>query len=272
VEVQAADRLSPARLAEVFNAGFSDYAVALQLDEAALREHVHSNDIDLAWSRVAICERPVALALIAHRGAEAWVGGMGTAPTHRRRGIGEQVLVEGLAAARSHGCQAAWLEVLADNERAIRLYEKLGFQPERMLTVWSRDPAPAVAGEPSRPVTATLARAWIAAHRADREPWQRADASLDRMQETGAELQAQAVERAGKTAAAVVYRGRPDAVTVLALAATDIEAAVAVLTPIASGRTLRLSNLPADSPLSPALEHLGAEPVVRQLEMRLTLS
>jgi hypothetical protein len=35
-------------LAELFTACFADYAVAMQMDERALREHVEANGIDLS--------------------------------------------------------------------------------------------------------------------------------------------------------------------------------------------------------------------------------
>jgi hypothetical protein len=115
------------------------------------------------------------------------------------------------------------------------------------------------------------AREWIAAHRVDREPWQRADASVDRMLQGGAVLRALSVVRDGETVAALIGRFSPDAVTVLQVAAADPDAATELLSKASAGRTLRLSNLPADSALAPVLQGLGARPEVTQLEMRLLL-
>jgi len=57
------------------------------------------------------------------------------------------------------------------------LYDALGFTMWRELEVWSLGtPLPPRRAE----IDAADARAWIAAHRPAREPWQRADASLDR--------------------------------------------------------------------------------------------
>ena len=80
VRVQPASTLDRSQLRELFNEGFSDYLVPMQLDEVAFRDHVDGNDIDLECSQVVIDDRPAAFALIARRGAAGWVGGMGTAP------------------------------------------------------------------------------------------------------------------------------------------------------------------------------------------------
>jgi GNAT superfamily N-acetyltransferase len=279
VEVRPAADFGAGALAELFNEGFSDYPVPLALDEAAFADHIRSTDIDLELSRVALADRPVALALIARRGSEAWVGGMGTAPAHRRKGFGERALLDGLQAARGGGCDAAWLEVIDSNRGAIALYEKLGFQRVRELVVWSLEadiapPAPAAPAYDEltvRAIEPPAARAWIDAHRSEREPWQRDDASLERMRTGGAELAAHAVARAGATVAVVISRPRPGAVTVLQAVAVGPEAAARALVTAAAGRALHLSNLPADSALAPVLERLGARPVLRQLEMRLAL-
>jgi ribosomal protein S18 acetylase RimI-like enzyme len=139
----AADELDPADLLELFNAGYSDYVVPLRFSEAVFQEHVVSHGIDLSCSRVLILGRPVAFALIARRGAEGWVGGMGTVPAERRRGLGERVLAAGIEAAAAAGCQALWLEVIDSNQPAIGLYEKLGFEIVRDVLVWSLAPTAA---------------------------------------------------------------------------------------------------------------------------------
>ncbi len=139
--------------------------------------------------------------------------------------------------------------------------------------MWSLDAlAPGASPDPETPSSDVAeAREWIAAHRVDREPWQRADASVDRMLQGGAVLEALSVVRDGETVAALIGRFRPGAVTVLQVAAADADAATEILTRAAAGRTLYLSNLPAESALAPVLENLGALPEVTQLEMRLLL-
>lgn len=99
MDIVSADALDLAALTALFNAGFSTYLVPLQLSAEAFREHVTVNDIDLSCSRVVVVEDgPVAFALAGRREDEAWIGGMGTSPAHRRRGLGSE------ATPRSSGC------------------------------------------------------------------------------------------------------------------------------------------------------------------------
>jgi hypothetical protein len=74
VRIEPARTLDLSPLRELFNEGFSDYLLPLQLDDGAFRDHVDGNHIDLDCSQVVIVDRPAALALIARRGASAWVG------------------------------------------------------------------------------------------------------------------------------------------------------------------------------------------------------
>jgi GNAT superfamily N-acetyltransferase len=271
VRLVSADALELPAIATLFNAAFSDYTVPLQLDEAALREHLDFNDVDLESSCIAMEESPVAFALIARRGAAAWVGGMGTAPGSRRRGLGERALVGGLEAATARNCRAAWLEVIAENEPAIRLYRRLGFEVVRDLIVWSL-PANGDSPPVSRQVDPQVAHAWIVANRESREPWQRSDESLARIG-AAAVPQGLVVERDGEVAAAMVFRQKADTVTALQIAALDdVSAADALLAAAGGERDLRLSNAPLDESPSRALRQLGARPVARQHEMHLRLS
>ncbi len=59
--------------------------------------------------------------------------GIGLAPSHRDQGLGARLINSVLAAARERGLARVNLHVRADNTRAIRLYERLGFQHEGCL-------------------------------------------------------------------------------------------------------------------------------------------
>ena len=65
----------------------------------------------------------------AHRGTL----GMGVVPEYRGRGIGKRLLHQTLKQAFANGFIRVELNVRADNLRAIRLYEKLGFVREGLL-------------------------------------------------------------------------------------------------------------------------------------------
>lgn len=66
----------------------------------------------------------------AHAIAHCGTLGMGVLPDYRGRGIGESLLRACLAKARTRGITRVELAARADNARAIRLYERLGFVRE----------------------------------------------------------------------------------------------------------------------------------------------
>ncbi len=269
--IVAAEQVAPAALAELFTRAYSDYFVPLRFDAAALADHVREFDIDLRCSRVVLVGEPAAFALIARRRDASWIGGMGTAPAHRRRGLGESALRAALEAAAAAGCRETWLEVIDANRAAEALYVKLGFEVVRDLIVWSL-----VGGGRSRdggrPAEIGEARSWIAAHRRTREPWQRADRTLANIERAGGRLRALMHERSDGEAAAVIYRDDSAPVAVLQVTALDDSSAADALLATAAGRELRLANVAEDEPPSRALATLGARIVVRQHEMRLQLT
>lgn len=59
--------------------------------------------------------------------------GIGLLPPYRDRGIGRRLLETALEAARGHGFERITLHVHANNERARKLYEKLGFRFEGVM-------------------------------------------------------------------------------------------------------------------------------------------
>lgn len=269
MNVVTAAQLGRGELLEVFNAGFSDYLVPLQLDEGTLRTHLRENDIALDRSPVAVDGKPSAFALLGVRGPDAWIGGMATTPAHRRTGLARRMLDAAIAAAAEAGCETVWLEVVDRNAAALALYRARGFTQVRDLAVWSL-PA-AEGGAEARELDEREAHAWIAAHRAEREPWQRADGTLDRLREAGAALRGAVLERSGEIAGALVCRDAT-AVSVLQLAAVDDEAADGLLGAAAKGRALHVTNAPVDGRVSRVLDRRGATVIARQHEMRLALS
>lgn len=63
----------------------------------------------------------------------AGVLGIGILPDYRNCGLGERLIHSILGAARARGLVRITLHVRADNTRAIRLYERLGFRHEGRL-------------------------------------------------------------------------------------------------------------------------------------------
>lgn len=90
------------------------------------------------------------------------VQSIAVAPSDRGAGLGTRLLAVLLAAAGSFGCQEVFLEVRTDNDRALRLYHRFGFealgirrayyQPgDHDALVMRRRQTPEEPAEPSRP-------------------------------------------------------------------------------------------------------------------------
>jgi putative acetyltransferase len=62
-----------------------------------------------------------------------YLGGVAIHPDFAGKGLGEQMILEILALAQKKGFQRVELSTATINERAIRLYEKTGFQKEGVL-------------------------------------------------------------------------------------------------------------------------------------------
>jgi ribosomal-protein-alanine N-acetyltransferase len=109
---------------------------------------VHAIDVlsfSMPWSERSywfeINENPVARAWVAEKDGrlaamlvlwlivdEAHVATIATHPDYRRQGIGEQILLATLTAARSEGARRAFLEVREGNHAAQAMYRKYGFE------------------------------------------------------------------------------------------------------------------------------------------------
>ena len=242
-----ADTLELEQLAAVFNAGYEGYFVPMHVDAAALAPMLALWDVDLSRSRVALRDgEPIGIVNLGVRGDDGWIGGLGVVPAERRHGVGRALMEDVLAGAPAR----VTLEVLEQNEPAIRLYEQLGFTRTRVLEIWSLTaelPAAEARSTEARP----LGQAGL--------PWQRADASLP-----------DGCERIEVDGAAALIRVNGPRVGVAQLEARDEEAAATLLTAARGrGEALHFMNVPEGDPASGALRRLGGSLDLRQFEYEL---
>jgi len=123
-------------LAELLNRGFEDYFIPIQFNTSMLLTMLHKDGIDLAESRILIVEdQPCGIALIARRGAlrTSRLAAMGIEKGLRSRGAGSWFMQRLLGEARQRGDREMVLEVIEQNEPAIRLYQRSGFESVRRL-------------------------------------------------------------------------------------------------------------------------------------------
>jgi ribosomal protein S18 acetylase RimI-like enzyme len=71
---------------------------------------------------------PVASAICVKDGELAGLFNIGTAETHRRRGLGRTIIKSALRWAGQRGAQKAWLQVDIANTGAVALYQRMGFK------------------------------------------------------------------------------------------------------------------------------------------------
>jgi len=247
VNIVSAGSRSRAELAATFTAGYEGYFLPITVDEPALAFMVDAWDIDLDRSRVALRDgEPIGVTMLGVRGDRGWVGGLGVIAAERRHGVGRALMEAVLADAPP----AVGLEVIEQNEPALRLYEDLGFQRTRLLEVWSLTAdAPVVDARVVEP--RPLGQPDL--------PWQRADESLPA-----------GYERIEVDGGAAVIRVTGPRVSVLQLD-SDGEAPAQELLSAARGRgeSLHYVNVPEGDPASAALRALGGSLDLRQVEMAL---
>jgi ribosomal protein S18 acetylase RimI-like enzyme len=258
VALEPASARSHAELAALFTAGYEGYYMPVGVDENAFSFMAGTWDYDLDSSLVAVDGGDdVGFCMLGVRGTSGWIGGVGIVAGRRGEGIGEQLMraIEERAAAR--GVEELWLEVLVQNEPAIRLYEKLGYQAVRELEVWSLDGL--VLQEHD---VASAAVADVVGRSPQRPPWQRADAAMERQEDARALASGDG---------SLVYRPGNGVASILQ-AAGDADAIQALIESLPAGTTgVRYLNGPEGDPVNSALEALGGTCVARQHEMLLEL-
>jgi ribosomal protein S18 acetylase RimI-like enzyme len=259
LELHSAAGLDDDELAELFTAAYEGYLLPFAVDGSTVRFMTDAYDLDRRASRVAVRDgEHVGLANLGLRGTDAWIGGVGVVPRERRRGTGRALMLALHDEARSRGVERVWLEVIAENVQALRLYRDLGYEHVRDVEVWSLAGADGDAAE----VDAAEAHAWIRANRTEREPWQRDDASLATITDTRGLLvdgAAAVVRVAGTRVAILQIEGSAEPLRRLLAGARSL------------GETVSTLNLPVGHPAGAALKQLGGRVDVRQLEMSLAL-
>ena len=127
------------RFVDLANASFRDHATPLTFSEQAVA-HLHAMpDFDPSGILLASprddADRPIAWAKAEHEMTEAgvrrgFVSFVGVVPEWRGRGIGRELLRWAIEYVRAAGAGTIELNVVATNERALRLYRRTGFTPE----------------------------------------------------------------------------------------------------------------------------------------------
>ncbi len=247
---------------------FSDYVVPLTLTREQLAEMITRRGwVPEASVGVFDDDRLVAFTLNGVEGTRAYDTGTGVVRTHRRRGLGREMLEFTYPLLREQGCTTYVLEVIDNNERAAVLYRGEGFEETRGLQCWRYEAHRLTGSEAHSEFNPTVSlcasepmRLWW-----DIQPaWQNSTSSIQRAKDEHVILgsddgYAIVFPINGDLPQLAVRRGARRR----GIGTRLLEAAAHV-----AGKPLRIMNIDErDEGIARFLERAGAERTVRQLEM-----
>jgi GNAT superfamily N-acetyltransferase len=238
---------------EAFLDAFSDYVVPLAPPRERFLEMLRRRGV-VPEASVAVFDegRMVAFTLNGIEGDRAYDSGTGVLLSHRRRGLGRQVMQAAIEVLQKRGCTSYILEVLEANTAARELYRGLGFRETRGLQCWTFD-APADewrTGNPACPDDETDRHDCLSS---TVPSWQNSDESIRRASDEHVQIGGLILFTA--TGDLAQMRGR--ITTQLLIEARN-----------RAQKPLRIMNVDErDAALAAFLERAGAVRTVRQVEM-----
>ena len=162
-----------AETAVLLNDGFADYMVSIPFELATLMYMVAHDGLDVGASRVMKQKGSgVGVALMARRGWSSRLAAMALIPEARGQGLGRRFMMQLLQEARDRGEQWMVLEVIEQNERAVVLYKKCGFEVQRRLVSYGITPATVGDEVPLTEVDIRRVAQVVMAHGLPDLPWQ----------------------------------------------------------------------------------------------------
>jgi ribosomal protein S18 acetylase RimI-like enzyme len=151
------DRVDRRQLHAAFQEAFADYAVDMSsLTEEKLQIRFTKNGVDWDASIGAFAgDRMVGFTIIGidecRGGLAAFDAATGIVRGFRGQGLAQQIFEQALPGLRQRGVERFVLEVMVDNEPAIRAYEKTGFVIRRRLGCFGLDLVEFRARKPAAP-------------------------------------------------------------------------------------------------------------------------
>lgn len=126
IELKKFTEVTRKQVMQAWNASFADYVVQMKLTEEAFFARMDEFLLDPNLSSLAFSDEvPIGFNLLAREGDYSWCGGLGVAPPFRGKKVADLLMEDMLQ--KAAGTQFK-LEVITDNERAVRFYQKHHFE------------------------------------------------------------------------------------------------------------------------------------------------
>lgn len=133
VEIKRLSECSLEQAVEAWNKGFEGYQFDMQTTAEAFSKRMKQEGLSEQLSVMAFSEgKPVGIVLNGTRQSGGrkigWNGGTGVSVDWRHKGVGVQLMEKTLQILKGEAVEIATLEAISGNDKAIRLYKKLGYE------------------------------------------------------------------------------------------------------------------------------------------------
>jgi ribosomal protein S18 acetylase RimI-like enzyme len=141
IQLVPASQFSLDQLTAIYNQTRVDYMVPMPMSAARLADYIHTYDVDLDHSLVAVQgDDLLGVAMLGVRAERAWITRLGVIPNTRRNGVGRALMNGLLEQAACLHINFTMLEVIKNNVPAYQLFLSLGFRVIGELLVLRRAP------------------------------------------------------------------------------------------------------------------------------------
>ena len=138
IEFKSLNGISTSQVLETFNESFSDYLVPMKLNLDQLETKLYTENINWDFS-IGVFLNQDLVGLILHfddfeKGRKIlYNGGTGVIPSQRGNRLTQKMYEHFIPIFQENGIEEIVLEVLAENEKAVKSYAKTGFETERIV-------------------------------------------------------------------------------------------------------------------------------------------
>lgn len=138
IEFKSLKGISTSQILETFNESFSDYLVPMKLNLEQLETKLYTENINWDFS-IGVFFNQDLVGLILHfddfeKGKKLlYNGGTGVIPSQRGNRLTQKMYEHFIPIFQENGIEEVVLEVLAENEKAVKSYHKTGFETERIV-------------------------------------------------------------------------------------------------------------------------------------------